>query len=64
MLTSGPLPPNPPEVLNSQQTRRIVEQLADAFDLVIIDSPPAAGLSDATIIWGDGAGRAHGGRGR
>ena len=50
LLTSGPLPPNPPEVLNSQATRRVIADLAKMFDYVILDTPPAAGLSDVSVI--------------
>ncbi len=50
LLVTGPLPPNPPEVLNAQSTRAIFKQLADDYDLVIVDMPPSAGLSDAAVL--------------
>ncbi len=49
-LASGPLPPNPAEFLNSQHSRQIIRELAERYDLVIIDTPPAAGLSDVQVI--------------
>jgi capsular exopolysaccharide synthesis family protein len=51
-LATGPLPPNPPEVLNSQRVRLLVDELAQRFDYVIIDTPPAAGLSDVAVLAG------------
>jgi len=49
-LPSGPLPPNPTEFLNSQNTRRTIEELADFYDVIIMDSPPSMGLSDVQVI--------------
>jgi capsular exopolysaccharide synthesis family protein len=49
-LPSGPLPPNPTEFLNSQHARQILEQAADVYDVVLIDSPPSTGLSDIQVI--------------
>lgn len=49
-LTSGPLPPNPTEFLNSPRSRQLVEEASKRYDLVIIDSPPCAGLSDVQVI--------------
>jgi capsular exopolysaccharide synthesis family protein len=49
-LPSGPLPPNPTEFLNSQQSRRIFKELSGKYDMVIVDTPPATGLSDVQVI--------------
>jgi capsular exopolysaccharide synthesis family protein len=49
-LTAGPLPPNPTEFLNSATARRIVQDAATDYDMVIIDSPPCTGLSDVQVI--------------
>jgi succinoglycan biosynthesis transport protein ExoP len=49
-LTSGPLPPNPTEFLNSQHARRVFAEAAEKFDVVVIDSPPSSGLSDFQVI--------------
>lgn len=49
-LTSGPLPPNPTEFLNSDQTRMLFEQAANMYDVVVLDSPPCTGLSDVQVI--------------
>ncbi|MHB9035605.1 MAG: GumC family protein [Armatimonadota bacterium] len=49
-LSSGPLPPNPAEILNSQQSRELFRTLAEAYDMVIVDCPPCVGLSDVQVI--------------
>ena len=40
VITTGPLPPNPSELLGSDRMRLILDRLVDAADLVVIDSPP------------------------
>jgi capsular exopolysaccharide synthesis family protein len=50
VITSGPLPPNPAELLDSKQMGEIVESLRAVSDLVILDSPPALAFADASII--------------
>lgn len=49
-LPSGPLPPNPSEILNSQQSRQLFQRLAADYDLVIIDCPPCVKLSDIQVM--------------
>jgi capsular exopolysaccharide synthesis family protein len=50
VISTGPLPPNPAELLGSQRMRTILERLAAAADLVIVDSPPLQAVSDAAIL--------------
>jgi tyrosine-protein kinase len=51
ILPSGPLPPNPPELLGSKAMQRLCTALGDyGADVVIFDSPPLLGLSDARIL--------------
>ena len=50
VITTGPLPPNPAELLRSQRMRTILEQLTAAADLVILDSPPLQAVTDAAIL--------------
>lgn len=50
LLTTGPLPPNPAELLESEQMTRLIDRLTELADIVIFDSPPAVMLSDATIL--------------
>lgn len=50
VLTSGPLPPNPAELLGSGRARDFFGHLAQQADIVLFDSPPAVALSDAVIL--------------
>jgi len=50
VLPSGPIPPNPAELLNSKKMRKFVSGLTEAYDMVIIDSPPVIAVSDASIL--------------
>ncbi|HQZ69721.1 MAG: CpsD/CapB family tyrosine-protein kinase [Anaerolineae bacterium] len=50
ILTSGPLPPNPAELLASRRMRALLTDLAARADLVIIDAPPLVAVSDAAVL--------------
>jgi tyrosine-protein kinase len=50
VLTSGPLPPNPAELLGSNRMHSIVERLEAEADLVVFDSPPAGAVTDAAVL--------------
>lgn len=50
VITSGPLPPNPAELLESQQMSEILESLRMSCDLLILDSPPVLAYADAKVI--------------
>jgi capsular exopolysaccharide synthesis family protein len=50
VLTSGPIPPNPAELLGSQRMRELIGGLAKRFDRIIIDSPPLVPVTDATLL--------------
>lgn len=50
VVTSGPLPPNPAELLESEQMGRVIAEAQDLADMVIFDSPPAIVLTDAIIM--------------
>ncbi|NOZ72486.1 MAG: polysaccharide biosynthesis tyrosine autokinase [Chloroflexi bacterium] len=50
LLTSGPLPPNPAELLGSQRMKELLDRLQALADVVILDSPPATMLADAAIL--------------
>jgi succinoglycan biosynthesis transport protein ExoP len=49
-LTSGPVPPNPAELLGSDEMRRLLSILAERFAHIVIDSPPAISFTDASIL--------------
>jgi polysaccharide biosynthesis transport protein len=50
LLPSGPVPPNPAELLNSAQAQEIFARLRHHFDLVLIDSPPVLPVTDPAVI--------------
>ncbi len=50
ILTSGPVPPNPAELLGSEEMRRLLLLLSERFAHIIIDSPPAISFTDASIL--------------
>ncbi len=50
LLPSGPLPPNPTELLESERMHQLMDALQDRFDIVIIDSPPLPVLSDSLTL--------------
>src|SRR5213079_2851782 len=50
LLTSGPIPPNPAELLGSQEMRKLLARLAERFTHIIVDSPPAISFTDASIL--------------
>lgn len=50
ILTSGPIPPNPAELLGSEQMRRLVAALQSKYTHVVIDSPPIASFTDGVLI--------------
>ncbi len=50
VLTTGPLPPNPAELLGSQRMRAVVERLSTHVDLLIFDSPPLQAVADAAVL--------------
>ena len=50
LLTSGPVPPNPAELLGSDQMRKLLGLLSERFGHIIIDSPPAISFTDASIL--------------
>jgi succinoglycan biosynthesis transport protein ExoP len=50
VLPSGPLPPNPAELLGSPQMTALIEQLAQQFDLVLLDTPSLLAVTDAAVL--------------
>jgi capsular exopolysaccharide synthesis family protein len=50
VLTSGPIPPNPSELLHSAAFARVKEELLKHFDYVLFDSPPMGAVTDAVIL--------------
>lgn len=56
VVTSGPLPPNPAEVLGSTRMHQFLDEVTQIADIVIIDSPPCVTVTDAVVLsrWVDG----------
>jgi polysaccharide biosynthesis transport protein len=50
VITAGPIPPSPTELLSSGRMEQILEELSGRFDVVILDSPPVLGLADAPLM--------------
>lgn len=50
LLTSGPMPPNPAELLGSDEMRKLLNSLTQKFTHIIVDSPPAISFTDASIL--------------
>jgi tyrosine-protein kinase Etk/Wzc len=50
VLPSGQLPPNPSELLGGERMRKTLIALGEAFDLVVLDTPPLLAASDAAIL--------------
>jgi succinoglycan biosynthesis transport protein ExoP len=47
VLVAGAVPPNPTELIDSQAMADLLERLSDAYDFVVLDTPPASLVSDA-----------------
>jgi capsular exopolysaccharide synthesis family protein len=50
LLPSGPLPPNPSEILGSQRMDRIIESLRGSADVILFDAPPMIAVTDAAVL--------------
>jgi non-specific protein-tyrosine kinase len=50
VLTSGPLPANPAELLGTPQMTDLIKQLAEHFDVVLLDTSSLLAVTDATVL--------------
>ena len=50
VMTTGPLPPNPAELLAGPRLATLLSTAAESFEIIIIDGPPVMGLADAPIL--------------
>lgn len=50
ILTSGPIPPNPAELLESERFARLLEFLKEKYDFIILDAPPVDTVTDGQIV--------------
>lgn len=49
-ITSGPIPPNPAELILSERMDELIQQLQETYDYVVIDTPPIGLVSDALLL--------------
>lgn len=49
IITSGPIPPNPAELLNSEKMKDLIEELKKNYEYIIIDTPPSGLVTDSVI---------------
>ena len=49
-IPSGPIPPNPSELIGSKLFKSMMESLGERFDHIVLDSPPVLGFADTMII--------------
>jgi len=49
-ITSGPVPPNPSELIMSDKLKEVIKELMLTYDYVLLDSPPIGMVTDAMII--------------
>ncbi len=50
IISSGPVPPNPSELLSSPKMKKLIARLLEKYEMVIIDSPPSLNVSDPLLI--------------
>lgn len=50
VVTSGPIPPNPAELLGSTRMKEFLKSMRELFDIIILDSPPVNAVTDSAIL--------------
>ncbi|MBN1317378.1 MAG: CpsD/CapB family tyrosine-protein kinase [Anaerolineales bacterium] len=50
LLPSGPLPPNPADLLGSRRMDLVIERLVEGTDIVLLDAPPVMAVTDAAVL--------------
>ncbi len=50
VMTSGTVPPNPAELLQSQAMESVITKLRDSYDVIVIDAPPLLPVTDAALL--------------
>lgn len=50
IISSGPIPPNPAELLGSNQLIRVLSELKQVYDMIILDTPPLLAVTDAQLV--------------
>lgn len=50
IIPSGPIPPNPSELLSSKAMQKLIKQIESSFDIILIDTPPLGAVTDAQVL--------------
>jgi non-specific protein-tyrosine kinase len=50
VLTSGPLPPNPADLMGSRRMEKVIAALSEQADQVLFDTPPVVAVTDAAVL--------------
>ena len=50
LVSCGPIPPNPAELLSGARTQRLIEDLSGLFDIIVFDTPPLINVTDAAVL--------------
>jgi len=50
IIPAGPIPPNPVELLASKRFKRLIDQLGEKYDRIILDGPPHHGFADILVL--------------
>ncbi len=50
LISSGPIPPNPTELLMTDEFKQLLEELSQSYDYIFIDAPPTLNMADTSII--------------
>ena len=50
LINSGPLPPNPAELLGSSRMRKLIEDMKEHFSYILLDTPPMLTVTDALVV--------------
>ena len=50
LVTSGPIPPNPADLLDTDRFKTLVQEISETMDVLLIDSPPALAVTDPLIV--------------
>ncbi len=49
-ITSGTIPPNPSEMLDSKEMKKFLLEMRDMYDIIILDTPPVVAVTDSEIL--------------
>jgi capsular exopolysaccharide synthesis family protein len=50
VITSGPIPPNPAELVSSRKLKTLIEKMGENFDFILLDSPPVESVTDSLAL--------------